>query len=234
MPTQKIKKIKNIILHEQSYKWLWTGLATLLMGGFLIISSEVRELIAGQSEWIGRLDQACLQYLISIRKPLLNIVAIDITALGSVTLLTVLIVSLVIYFLLSKNKRSGVVTHLITAGVGASVLSAALKSYFERSRPDLINRLVEVEGYSYPSGHSLGSAAIYFTLAVICSQALHGKVKRAFCVGLFLFLILCIGISRMYLGVHYFSDVTAGICVGIAWASLLTSALAFIKERRST
>lgn len=224
-----LKKILNFLLDARNSKWLWVGFACLLGGTFLVLTSEMREYIGGRPELIGRIDEWTLVFLADYRAPSLNSIAVDITALGSGSVLTILVIGFLIYY--SFDRTAGRIWHLIICALGSSLITSFLKNYFERSRPPIIQQLVAVQGYSYPSGHSLSSAAIYFTLAIMCSQSVRGKLNRLVCIAAFSFLIGIIGISRIYLGVHYFSDVSAGILLGVAWASLLSLARAFLKDR---
>lgn len=98
--------------------------------------------------------------------------------------------------------------------------------HWDRPRPDFLIRLVNVEGYSYPSGHSLSGAAVYFTLAILLCQESRSFIVLSFAS----LLIFLISLSRVYLGVHYISDVMAGVLLGIAWAALLGAAISFFEE----
>lgn len=213
-----MQNIKKIIQITKLRKWLWLGFATFMLGAFIVLSAEVREFNLGQPELIGEIDKVVLDLIVELRTPQLNQIAVDITALGSATVLTVIIS--IISFLFIFQKRFLMAGHLITVGLGSIVFTSFLKSYFERTRPEEIFRLVNVQGYSYPSGHSLSASAVYFTLAILACEAVKNKLGKSILVILFALLIVMIGSSRIYLGVHYFSDVTAGILLGAAWASL--------------
>lgn len=111
----------------------------------------------------------------------------------------------------------------------APVLTFAFKTFFARERPPLATRLALVDGFSYPSGHSVSAACIYFSLAIIAARANGSRPRRVFMIGFFLFLVFAIGLSRMYLGVHYFSDVVAGFTVGFACSSLVFATAAHFR-----
>lgn len=203
-----LKNIKKIIQTAGLRKWLWLGFVTLLLGTFIVLSSEVREFNLGQPELIGEIDQVVLEWIVKLRTPQLNQIAVDITALGSVTVLTVIVLITSLLFIF--QKRFLMAWHLITAGLGSTVLTSLLKNYFERSRPEELFRLVNVQGYSYPSGHSVAASAVYFTLAILACETVKSTRAKSVLVILFSLLILIVGSSRIYLGVHYFSDVSAG------------------------
>lgn len=224
------KFISSQLCSKNTKIWIWFFLFSLSLFTFLIFTSEVQEASAGQSELVGQIDSYITHLLPSIRLSILNGVAVDITALGSTTVLSLLIAIILLFFFLKRKYQY--IYHLCFAAVGSAILTEALKLFFERPRPDTHLRLVEVSGYSYPSGHSLASAAIYFTIAVILCHDFQKAKQKILIVSAFLFLIALISISRIYLGVHYFSDVLAGVLLGICWASFLGVLNLFYKKMK--
>ncbi|OWU86586.1 PA-phosphatase [Oceanicola sp. 22II-s10i] len=140
----------------------------------------------------------------------------DLTALGGVTVLTLISLS-VIAFLLLKRQRASVVL-LAAAILGGQALSHLAKSGFSRPRPDLVPHGVEVVTASFPSGHSMMAAITYLTLAVMLARTQSDMRVRALCIVVAAILTMLVGISRVYLGVHWPSDVLAGWSLGAAWA----------------
>ncbi|MBY0452297.1 MAG: phosphatase PAP2 family protein [Bdellovibrionaceae bacterium] len=218
------------VKHDRSNKWLLLGFSTLLIGSFLLFSAEVREADAGQPELIGRLDHVISNWATGTRNPSLNAFFIFVTDLGSFYFLTALI-TLFAGFLLYK-KRWVLAAQIVSGGLGTALITYLLKSYFARSRPDVLQMLTTVQGYSYPSGHSVSAAGIYLTMAIILSEVLHRKTSRMAVFIAAAVLATAIAISRVYLGVHYFSDITAGLMVGIAWASLNGAYFSHLKVRK--
>jgi undecaprenyl-diphosphatase len=100
------------------------------------------------------------------------------------------------------------------------VLSTVLKMFYRRPRPDLVPHGMETFTASFPSGHAMLSAIAYLTLAILLARISRGRRVKAFVLTLGVVTTLLVGISRIYLGVHWPSDVLAGWCVGAAWASL--------------
>jgi len=225
-----MQRLLRLIQHPHTRHWLWVALATFLIGGFIIVSTEIREAQAGQSETIVAIDQVVLKTLVGLRNPGLNGVSVDVTALGSGTVLSLLTTCLVLFTYF--QRRYFLALHIFSAGAGAGLLTHFLKHHFGRSRPDALFQLVEVQGFSYPSGHSMASAAVYFTLAIVFCSQFKSKLPRLIIGALFVLIIFSIGASRMYLGVHYFSDVLAGILIGISWASLLTGLSSYVSIRK--
>lgn len=226
MQTSFLKFLSRWIQKPGGRSWIWLSISAAFLGTFLAISSEVREASEGQPELIADTDHLSIEAVLHLRTPSLNGIAVDITALGSVSVLVTLI-CVVVLFLTFQKKRAHAI-HFIAASVGAAPLSAMGKLFFERVRPNELTRLVEVEGYSYPSGHSLAGAAVYFTLAILLCREVRSYVQKFIILSCFSLIILLIGFSRLYLGVHYFSDIMAGILLGVAWAALVGSISSFL------
>ena len=139
----------------------------------------------------------------------------DVTSLGSYVILGTIVVLVVVYLLLSRRRLEAV--HLGLAVVAGVVLSNLLKIGFNRPRPNLDNALA-VFTASFPSGHATMSAVVYLTLGVMLSLREADRRLRILYLTAAALLTLVVGVSRVYLGVHYPTDVIAGWCLGIAWA----------------
>jgi len=143
-------------------------------------------------------------------------VARNITALGSVPVLLLLVISVSGFlYLLGKRHAMG---FLVACVVGGVILAAILKEAFGRARPDLVPRLETVSSASFPSGHSVMSAVVYLTLAVMLARIFASMRVRVYVICVAVTVSLLVGVSRMFLGVHYPSDVLAGWIVGFAWS----------------
>jgi membrane-associated phospholipid phosphatase len=112
---------------------------------------------------------------------------------------------------------------LLTSMTGA-IIDAELKTYFSRARPELAEALRRAHGFSFPSGHSMGSAVVFSALAYLAFRALRDWRLRAAALALAATLILAVATSRVYLGVHWISDVGAGIAAGLIWFATATVA----------
>lgn len=123
-------------------------------------------------------------------------------------------------FIFVKNKKYGLYTVL---NLGAIViLNQIMKIIFLRDRP-IDNRLIDVSGYSFPSGHSMVSVAFYGFLIYVIYKKIENKTFKAVSIIFLGLLILLIGLSRIYLGVHYASDVLAGFCISVVYIILFTN-----------
>jgi undecaprenyl-diphosphatase len=142
----------------------------------------------------------------------------DITALGGYTVLTLLVAGVAIY-LVSVGKRATAVL-VIGAVASGTVVSVLLKLGFDRPRPDLVAQLAHTQSSSFPSGHAMLAAVTYLTLGVLLARAHGRKRTKIFVMSFAIGLTLLIGMSRVYLGVHWPTDVLAGWALGAAWAAL--------------
>lgn len=140
----------------------------------------------------------------------------NVTAFGSVTGLLLVCAVAIGFLLLSGRRRTALFVLFATAG--GETLAALLKLAYERPRPAIVPHLVEVTSASFPSGHAADSAIVYFTLAALIARTVHERALRLYILGVAALLTLLIGASRVYLGVHWPSDVLAGWTIGAAWA----------------
>lgn len=149
----------------------------------------------------------------------------DISSFASTTVLLLVMAALVAYFFAAR-RRERAVWVLLVLGVG-QMLTSLLKLAVDRPRPDLVSHLVEVATLSFPSGHAMGAAMTCGVLALMAAQGTPIRAARIclFCLA-FIFTIL-VGFSRVYLGVHWPSDVLAGWCAGFAWVALCWLALRY-------
>jgi undecaprenyl-diphosphatase len=142
----------------------------------------------------------------------------DITGLGGYAILTFMTVAAIAYLLMARKRHAALLV-LVAIG-GGMLLSTALKWGFERPRPDLVPHGTRIYTASFPSGHAMLSAITYLTLGALLARVQQRRRVKAFLLSLAVVLTLAVGASRVYLGVHWPSDVLAGWCVGAAWAAL--------------
>lgn len=201
-------------------RWLLlASLGSAAVGAFLKLTSELDE---GELQGF---DKAALEAVIAMRTPALNGIAVDVTALGSMTVLTLIVTVAACCFALYAHWGSA--AQLVIAAVGGGTISELLKMVLERERPDVVGRLVHVASHSYPSGHSMASASAYLTLAIVVARWLPQPHARKIVVVFALVLAATIGLSRAYLGVHYPSDIAAGLLLGAGWSLLISAAFSY-------
>ena len=154
---------------------------------------------------------------------------VDLTALGGGPFLTLLTVAAAGF--LAAARKWGMAAFVVLAIAGGGLAANVLKWIFVRARPDLVPHLVSVDSASFPSAHAMNSAVTFLTLGVLLSRSLEDRRLKAYLLGIAVFLTLIVGFSRVYLGVHWPTDVIAGWAVGAAWA-ILCSLLAARLQRR--
>lgn len=150
--------------------------------------------------------------------PWLDVVARDITALGGTIVLTLLTVAAVGYLLLIRKWSTAV--FISVSVLGGTLLSIALKHFFDRARPDLVPHAVHATSASFPSGHSMLAMTTFLTLGAVLAEVHKGTAIKVYILSWAVFLALIVGVSRVYLGVHWPTDVLGGWCLGSAWALL--------------
>jgi len=192
----------------------WLGTASLAFGVYIEITSELLE------DEVSGVDRTILIHFAKVRTPWLTEVAVDLTALGSVTLV-VLISTIALCVLLLLKDRMGAL-QLGAASVGAGILTTTIKNYIDQPRPEVVQQVIRVSGLSYPSGHSLAAASLYLTVAILVCRHLQRMGHQIAILMMTIVIILLVGISRIYLGVHYPSDVASGVSLGAAWALVLS------------
>lgn len=152
----------------------------------------------------------------------------DITALGGVGILVLVVLIVAGYLALARRPRLALA--IVVANAGGLALSSTLKLAFDRPRPSLVPAETVVYTASFPSGHAMLSALVYLTLAVLLSDAQPSRTLKVYVVGVAVLLTLLIGMSRVYLGVHYPTDIVAGWVAGAAWALLARLALSWLQR----
>ena len=140
----------------------------------------------------------------------------DLTALGGITVLLLVLLS-VIGFLFLQRKYGAMWLVTIASATGF-LISTVTKELFHRARPDVVPHLSYVKTASFPSGHSMLSAVVYLTLGSILTRLVKDRRTKAYLLVVPLLLTFLVGVSRVYLGVHYPTDVLAGWTAGIVWA----------------
>lgn len=153
----------------------------------------------------------------------------DLTALGGIAVLTLTTVAVIGYFALQR-KYASMLYVIVTVGGGLLVSSAA-KEAFDRPRPDLVPYGSLVHTASFPSGHSMMAAVAYLTLGVLVARTLSRTRLKVYVLMLAVIATLLVGISRVYLGVHWPTDVVAGWLAGVVWASVCMLGARYLARR---
>lgn len=142
----------------------------------------------------------------------------DVTALGGAVVIVAMTVLILGHQCISKRYRIALLIAAATAG--GQALNATLKHVFARERPEATLHLVEVRSPSFPSGHSMAASIFYLTIGALLARTAKRRLEKSYIMGAAVLVTVAVGFSRVYLGVHYPTDVLAGWCAGGAWAIL--------------
>ncbi len=229
-PNEYVRRLRD---HMRSVE-LPVLLLLLVLGGGIWFFAELSESVSG-----GETHQIDEAILLAMRNPddlsdpvgplWLEEVGRDVTALGGVAVLVLLTLAATAYLLLRKRRRAA--AFVFGAVLGGIVLSTALKAGFDRPRPDLVPHESHVYSASFPSGHSLMAAVVYLTLGALLARIHSRRAVKLYFLSLAILLTVAIGISRVYMGVHWPTDVLAGWSVGAVWAVLCWTAALWFQHR---
>jgi undecaprenyl-diphosphatase len=172
-------------------------------------------------------DTAVLEWIAQHRPPGLEPIMLEITFLGTGTVVLMIVAVSGMFLWLSKHRYSALL--LFVATIGGILLNNLLKLGFGRPRPQVFDWGTEVVSWSFPSGHAMSATVVYSTVAYLAARLQRRHLHRVLTMICAALLILLIGISRLYLGVHYPSDVIAGVIIGLAWAGFCMATLEAIQ-----
>jgi len=210
-------------------------LATIVLVASLLLAFGLLagEVLEGDTrafdERILLLFRTARDHAVPIGPPWLREAMRDITALGSTSVL-VIIVGAVVGFLAVSGLRHAAGMILLSVLLGV-LLSSSLKWGFARPRPDLVPRDIVVYTASFPSGHTTLSAVVYLTLGALLCRTQSSIAVKAYILSIAAVLTASVGVSRVYLGVHWPTDVIAGWLIGGAWAFVCVSVMVWLQRR---
>jgi undecaprenyl-diphosphatase len=207
-------------LERHELTWLLVGLgACVLLLVFLKLASEV---MAGNTLAFDMTILRAFRKSDDPARPIgpawIESTLVDLTALGGPTVLGLVVLAVIGFLLLHGRYRSALAI-LLTAATG-EILNSAMKALFMRPRPTVVPHLRLAYETSFPSGHAMESAIIYLTLGAMLMRITQRRLTKVYCLTLAVLATVLVGISRVYLGVHYPTDVLAGWTIGLAWASI--------------
>jgi undecaprenyl-diphosphatase len=228
-PASRFTSVINSILRfiGRHVRGFGAALATFLTVGVIVAAVAVG-IFAGIAEAVEEgfaqpFDESVLRWFESIRTPWLDRVMLELTTLGSgvVLILLVLITSVVLW----QTQHKWSVFLLLLGTVGGKVLNSVLKLAYDRPRPTIVDAVTDVYSPSFPSGHAMSAMVVFSCVAYLVGRLEPARGLR-YTVWIFAaLLILAIGASRMYLGVHYPSDVVAGFAGGLAWLGFVIATM---------
>jgi undecaprenyl-diphosphatase len=207
-------------LERRELAWLFVGLGLcLLLLGFVTLAGDVTE---GDTQAFDTRILKTLRDPVDPSRPIgpvwIEDTLIDLTSIGGPTVLWLIVTAVAGFLVLQTRYRTAIVVVLTSAS--GELLNTAMKHVFNRPRPTIVPHLREVYSTSFPSGHAMESAIVYLTLGAILMRAAESRVTKIYILGLAVLLTVVVGVSRVFLGVHYPTDVLAGWIVGFFWASV--------------
>lgn len=211
------RRLRKLERHELRWLIIGFGVCTLLLG-FIILAGEVSQ---GDTQAFDLMVVRGLRDPADPSRPLgpawLASSLVDVTALGGPTVLGLVLASVVGFLLLQGRYHTALFVAMTTSG--GELMVYMLKHAFNRPRPSVIPNL-HIMSPSFPSGHAMESAIVYLTLGAMLMRVADRRSTKVYCLAIAVLLAVLIGISRVYLGVHYPTDVVAGWIVGFLWAAI--------------
>jgi undecaprenyl-diphosphatase len=213
-----------LLLFAGAMTAVMAALAFIVLAG-LVLDGDTQRLDETIVQWFRRADDPARP-----RGPdwLLEAV-IDITALGSFAVVLLFVLAVTGFLWIHQQRR--LIGLLLVSTAGGFFVNTLMKMAFDRPRPSVVPHLREVVTASFPSGHATISAIVYLTAGVLLFEVVKGRRARLYCLGVAMTLAGLVGFSRVYLGVHYPSDVLAGWATGIAWATMCWLAAQYVERR---
>jgi undecaprenyl-diphosphatase len=189
---------------------------------------DVASALATHDASVQRTDAAVYDWVRLHRTPLLNAVFIGVTTGGGPVGMTAIVVVAVV--VLTARRRYRWAAYLAITATGGVLLDQLLKTHYTRQRPDLSEAIFSADGYSFPSGHALNGTVILCAIGYLVARAVPTWTSKSAVFAAFITLDLAIAASRLYLGVHWTSDVAAGLAAGLLWVTATTSGYELFRQ----
>ncbi|AST91942.1 phosphatase PAP2 family protein [Sutcliffiella cohnii] len=181
------------------------------------------------SNIVEKMDIQTIKYIQGLEHPNITSVMKFFSYIGDT--IRVIIISIIILFVLYKvfHQRVELILYIIVL-IGSTTINVLLKNFFHRERPNFYRMLIE-EGYSFPSGHSMAALSLYGIISFLLWRHIPKHSGRILLVCISAFFILIIGVSRIYLGVHFPSDIMGAYLVSGSWLTFTIWGFINVKER---
>lgn len=217
-----------------SAKVIWpAAVLCLLTAGLYVFIELAEEIMEGESLHFDEYLLLALRNPLDPNDPLgppwMEEAALELTTLGGYPFIVILTVIVAGY--LGIVAKIGAAFYVMGSVVGGSILSAVLKEFFERPRPDLVDAMDMVHTASFPSGHATVGTVVYLTLGALMVRYARSHAERIYVIFIVCLISVLVGFTRVYLGVHWPSDVLAGWALGLSWAAFVWCFVAVIEYR---
>ena len=223
------------------FAWAWRNRPELWLLGVLFLAGSLLVAFGQIAEEVLEGDAASFDrsVLLALRDPTdpanplgppwLEEAARDVTALGSYSVLGIIVMAVIAYLLLVRRAGAGL--WVLASVLSGLVLSNVLKHSFDRPRPDFVAHAAQVFSPSFPSGHATLAAVTFLTLGALLASLHDSRRLKIFFLGVAIAITVLVGLTRVYLGVHYPTDVLAGWCIGAAWAAICWTIFHWLQRR---
>ena len=199
----------------------------LIFAGGLVVTAwlaedfyDIAEKMKTQDTLLQRVDQTASDLAFMSRSSAVTPFFTLFTLIGSPVGLAVLVFIVTVGLVIRKSRAR--IAYLLVTSIGGSLLNLWLKDHFERARPDLEVALRKAHGYSFPSGHSMGATIVFGALAYVVWKSHYRWRITSALIALLVTSTITVALSRVYLGVHWISDIGAGVMAGIVWLTIMT------------
>ncbi|MEP6937581.1 MAG: phosphatase PAP2 family protein [Chthoniobacterales bacterium] len=220
--------LRNRLSPESDFGLYFTiGVLVMILGAWCF--SEIAEQI-GPSTPVFALDRQVTNWFHEHARPELTALARVVTFCGSVGLVSAVSVCCALFF--TARKAWNRLLAIIVTMLGGSLLNMLLKHFFHRQRPVLENPLVTLTSFGFPSGHTMGSTLLYGLLALIAARFIRKRWARLLIFAVAALFIALIGLTRIYLGAHYLTDVLGAVAVGCVWLAFSWTTVETLRRRR--
>ena len=201
------------------------GIFLLSGAAIAIVCTYAFAKLAGhvQSGRTQKFDDAVMRWIANHQSPIIEQTMLEVTALGTGVVVAMVVFVAAMFLWLNKHKHSAVL--LMIATFGGILLNSLLKLGFDRPRPQIFKWGTYAASSSFPSGHAMSSVIVYGTVAYLAARLQQRPASRALTLAFAGLVIILICASRLYLGVHYPSDIAAGLIIGLAWAGFCMAIL---------
>ena len=216
----------------RSYLPLIIALAvgTLVVVSMAHVFIDLAAALKEKNATVQRIDTGVYEWFAFRRAPVTNALFVTVTTLGGPVGMGVIIAS--VLAVLIARRRFRWAAYLAITSAGGAVLNQLLKFHYVRQRPDLKAAVLGAMGYSFPSGHAMSGVIILGALGYLAARSIQEWKNKSAALAAFATLALAIGISRVYLGVHWASDVGAGFAAGLLWLTATTTGYELFRQYR--
>ncbi|HEX7190387.1 MAG TPA: phosphatase PAP2 family protein [Thermoanaerobaculia bacterium] len=226
-----VDRFARVVANRIVSKWRFHDylpvIVTVIAGGLLAAwagdqFADIAEMVHAKSPALQRIDSRVHDWAVAKRFASATSFFDVMSMVGGPVGVTVIGVAALVFLLTRKHLHRA--AYLGFTALGGGALDWELKRYFARARPDVAQMLLRASGYSFPSGHAMGSTVVFGALAYIAFRSFKRWRWKAASIALATTLVIGVALSRVYLGVHWISDVGAGITGGLLWITMTTVA----------